>query len=153
MRAWAWLLLLTCGVAQGAALDLRFSCSHSEGEGENRVIYSDVGEFKLDGDKLQALQWESALHRRTHGFDCSISQEDGVQAEEIEGGWRLRLADPAGARSARGYDTGRGRQCSIRLLRENDYLKIVPTCAVLCGSRANFSAISVHLPSRTCRYD
>ncbi len=136
------------------ALDLQFSCSQSEGEGEDKVIYADFGAVRIVQGQLQELRWESGLHRRTHGFDCSITQEDGVELDTLEGGgWRIRLRDSAAARSARGYDTERGRLCSIRILPAGDGWQIVPSCAALCGSRANFSALTVYPAQQRCRYD
>jgi hypothetical protein len=154
-------LILTCCLAAIAgpvlaqALDTSFVCSEirrEDGDGE-RINYADQGKFKLEGDKVKSFQWESLLFRTTHGYDCSIDDSDGVQAEVTEKGWRITLKDAIAARAARGYDTERGNNCSIRLERKGDELQIKPTCAVLCGSRSNFTALTVNTKTGTCHYD
>ncbi len=153
MRKLAFLLccLLPLSV-MAQELSLKFACSKSEGEAAQRVIYADSGEFILQGAQLQEFRWESSLHRATHGFDCSLDQSDGLQAEVIEQGWRVKVQDPARAREQRGYDRPRGRLCTVRLLREGEYLHVLPSCATLCGSRENFSEFKIHLPSKQCEY-
>ena len=64
-------------------LNLQFSCSKTEGEGFERVIYADIGEFVLQGEQIRSFRWESSLHRSTHGFDCSLDESDGLQAEVL----------------------------------------------------------------------
>ncbi|MES2073283.1 MAG: hypothetical protein V4488_23215 [Pseudomonadota bacterium] len=154
-------LILTCclaaiaGPALAQALDTSFVCSEirrEDGDGE-RINYADQGKFKLEGDKVKSFQWESSLFRTTHGYECSIDDSDGVQAEVTEKGWRITLKDALAARAARGYDTERGNNCSIRLERKGDELQIKPTCPVLCGSRSNFTALTVNTKTGTCRYD
>ncbi|MES2072367.1 MAG: hypothetical protein V4488_18560 [Pseudomonadota bacterium] len=154
-------LILACCLAAIAApalaqaLDTSFVCSEirrEDGDGE-RINYADQGKFKLEGDKVKSFQWESSLFRTTHGYECSIDDSDGVQAEVTEKGWRITLKDALAARAARGYDTERGNNCSIRLERKGDELQIKPTCPVLCGSRSNFTALTVNTKTGTCRYD
>ncbi len=126
-------------------------------EGGERVIYADSGEIRLRGDRIDAFRWESALHRSTHGFDCSIEQGDGLKAEVREDAnnpsWRIALTDSRAARDRRGYDFDRGLNCTIRLERDGDMLNIKPTCPALCGSRTNFSELSVNLKTGDCRYE
>jgi len=43
--------------------------------------------------------------------------------------------------------------CTIRVEHEGDTMKVTPTCPALCGSRPNFSALSVDLKSGECRYE
>ncbi len=154
-------LMLACFLVAAAApvlaqtLDTHFICSDirkEDGDGE-RVNYADQGRFSLDKDKIKAFQWESSLFRTTHGFDCSIDESDGVKAEVTEKGWRVTLKDALAARAARGYDTERGNNCSIRLERDGDEVHIKPTCAVMCGSRSNFTALTVNTKTGACHYD
>ncbi|MFC3109250.1 hypothetical protein ACFQAT_02175 [Undibacterium arcticum] len=157
LRSLALLGLLSAAAGPSAALaqqlDLRFSCSTTRSEDLGPTIYADNGEIRLDGTQIKALRWESSLHRSTHGFDCSIDSDDGVQAEITEHGWRLRLKDPHAARAARGYDSEHGANCTVRLERNGDTVRIKPSCPVLCGSRNNFSALSVDLNTGGCRYE
>ena len=133
-------------------LNLQFSCSKTEGEGFERVIYADIGEFVLQGEQIRSFRWESSLHRSTHGFDCSLDESDGLQAEVLEHGWRVRVLDAVQAREKRGFDMPRGRLCTVRLLKEGQYLHVLPSCATLCGSRSNFSEFKIHLASKQCEY-
>lgn len=141
--------------AAANALDARFSCSvTSESSGE-RIILADSGEIKLDNDRISAFRWESALFRSSHGFDCSIDESDGLvleNAPDAVDAWRVTLADAQAARLKRGYDFERGMQCDIRLVREGRRLSITPDCPALCGSRSNFSALSIDLDNGNCRY-
>jgi hypothetical protein len=152
-------LLLVCGTAAIAQqLDAKFSCSATREENGERVIYADNGEIRLRGDRIDAFRWESALHRSTHGFDCTIEQGDGLKAEVRDDAttsprWRIALADARAARDQRGYDFDRGLNCTIRLERDGDMLNIKPTCPALCGSRTNFSELSVNLKTGDCRYE
>ncbi|HEX2530573.1 MAG TPA: hypothetical protein VHK70_03795 [Burkholderiaceae bacterium] len=152
----AWLCL--CAAAASAQqLDAHFSCSTTRDDGE-RVIYADSGEFRLDGNRIGAFRWESSLFRSTHGFDCSIDESDDVRAEVIgdekKNTWRISLADAQAARERRGYDFfARRLDCSIWLERDGDLLHIAPNCPALCGSRSNFSALTVNLKNGTCRYE
>lgn len=137
-------------------LDTRFSCSitqHNDGE---QVIYSDIGEAHLDGARIESFRWESALYRPTYGFDCSIDDGDGLQAELMPdsagAAWRISLRDARAAREARGYDFNHGLNCSIRLQRDGDTLHVKPSCPALCGSRANFTELSVDLKTGICHY-
>ena len=152
-------LLAALGAAAGPSaapaqqLDLTFSCSSMRSEDLGPTLYADSGEIRLDGTQVKALHWESSLHRSTHGFDCSIDREDGVLAETTEQGWRIRLLDPQAARAARGYDSEHGTSCTVRLQRNGDTVRIKPSCPVLCGSRNNFSELSVNLNTGRCRYE
>ena len=137
-------------------LDARFSCSMTRSEDGERVIYADHGQLRLKGDRVEIFRWESALYRSTHGFDCSIDEGDGVQAEP--GGeanapaWRITLKDAANARFARGFDFARGANCSIRVARSGDTVSLRPSCPALCGSRTNFSELAFDLKSGKCSY-
>jgi len=138
-------------------LQTKFGCSLTRDEDGEKVIYGDTGEFKLDGDKIEALRWESAQYRPTHGFECSIDTGDGVQAElqhdGLKDNWRITLKDPVAARHQRGYDSfNHGMNCSIRLQREGDKLHVLPSCPALCGSRVNFTELSVNLKTGDCSY-
>lgn len=148
---------LSTPAIQAQQLQTKFGCNLTrEADGE-KVIYGDTGEFKLDGDRIEALRWESALYRPTHGFECSIDTGDGPQAEVRQDGgkdnWRITLKDPAAARRQRGYDFyDHGMNCSIRLQRDGDRLHVIPSCPALCGSRANFTELSVDLKTGECSY-
>lgn len=151
------LLIAACAVpACAQQLDTQFSCSVTRTEDDERVIYSDTGEAHLNGDHIESFQWESSLFRPTHGFDCSIDDGDGLQAELMQGvghdAWRIGLRDARAARTRRGYDFERGLNCSIRLERDGDSLAIKPSCPALCGSRTNFTELSVDLKTGVCHY-
>lgn len=133
-------------------LNLQFSCSKTEGEGFEKVIYADIGEFVLQGEQIRSFRWESSLHRSTHGFDCSLDESDGLQVSRLENGWRIMLVDAQQAREKRGFDMPRGKFCTVRLLKDGQYLQVLPSCATLCGSRSNFSELRIHLPSKKCEY-
>lgn len=157
--AGAALALLIAAIAAPASaqrLDTRFSCSATRAEDGERVIYSDFGEVHLNGEHIESFRWESALFRPTHGFDCSIDDGDQLQAELMHGvqsdTWRITLRDARTARDARGYDFDRGLNCSIRLERDGATLSIKPSCPALCGSRANFTQLSVDLKTGICDY-
>ena len=153
------MLLLLAGMSTAAAqqLDARFSCSESREEGGERVILADNGEFRMEGSKIDTFRWESAEYRPTHGFDCSIDDGDGLLAEvrdetsKVQ--WRVALADALNARTRRGYDFSRGMNCTIRIERDGDMLNLKPTCPALCGSRSNFSELSVNMKTGECRYE
>ena len=144
-------------------LDAKFSCSLSKAQDarrdDQRSTYADSGEFHLRGDQVEGFRWESSLFRSTHGFDCSIDDGDGVQAELMatghadSQGWRVRLRDARAARTQRGYDSDHGLNCSIRIIHAGDMLEIIPSCPALCGSRENFSALTVNLKTGQCGYD
>lgn len=156
-RATALLLLAASGTAAAQQLDVRFACSAARSEDGENVTYADHGEFRIDGTRIDAFRWESALYRSTHGFDCSIDEGDGVQAEVRPEAsstmWRVMLKDAQDARSRRGFTFSRGMNCSFRLQRSGDTLAVTPSCPALCGSRANFSALSVDLKTGACRYE
>jgi len=153
------LLAMLCGAGAGAAgaptLDAHFSCSAPGNDGE-KLILADNAEMRLDGKRIEAFRWESDLFRSTHGFDCSIDQGDGLHAEVGQEGattrWRIALNDPQAARRRRGYDFDRLPQCTIRLERTGERLDIVPDCPALCGSRGNFTRLSVDLKTGNCHY-
>jgi hypothetical protein len=155
------LLALTClgNPANAAAqqLDTHFSCSETRNEDGEKVLYADSGEIHLDGTAIKGFHWESSLFRTSHGFDCSIDDSDGLQAEASnetgKDGWRISLLDGRAARERRGYNFERGYNCSIRLTRSGDMLNVKPTCPALCGSRLNFSELSVSLKTGVCRYE
>lgn len=138
-------------------LDARFSCSEMREQDGAPVTYADTAEMRLTGGRIEAFRWESALFRSTHGFDCSIDEGDGLQAEVRDDAgdvtWRVMLLNARSARQARGFGFDRGLNCSIRLKRDGDMLNVQPSCPALCGSRANFSALSVNLKTGKCHYE
>ena len=156
------LTLLTClGVcvqpALSQQLETSFSCSATRNDQGEDALYADSGRIMIDGDRIDAFHWESALFRATYGFDCSIDEADGllVEATNQTGAslWHITLSDALGARVRRGYDYVHGLNCSIRLQRDGGMLSIKPSCPALCGSRANFSELSVDLKTGACRYE
>lgn len=152
----ALLAVAACG-ASAQQVATRFSCSQSHEEEGLTAMYADSGEIRLDGNRIEAFQWESSLFRKTHGFDCSIDQSDGLQAEVrkdlSQPSWRITLADAREARTRRGYDSDHGFNCSIRLERSGDTLNVKPTCPALCGSRPNFTELSIDLKTGKCRHE
>ena len=153
----AILLAAGCASAAEQQLETRFSCSIARTEDGEPVTYADTAEIRLKGDRIDIFRWESALFRSTHGFDCSIDESDGLKAEVRDASpmmqWRIALENARDARTRRGYDFNRGLNCTIRLEREGDTLAVKPSCPALCGSRANFSALSVNLKTGQCRYE
>jgi hypothetical protein len=133
-------------------IKLKLACYHSQGQDANRTIFYDNGEIHIQSGKIREFRWESALHRRTHGFDCSIDQSDQLELAQIGNDWRVSLKNGAAARLARGFDNPHGLHCLINLTRQGNTLHIQPSCPALCGSRADFSEFSVHLPSGRCEY-
>ncbi|GAA4021568.1 hypothetical protein [Actimicrobium antarcticum] len=154
-------ITLLCAASVGAqTLDTKFSCSQVGDDGGDRITYADSGEIHLDGSDVKTFRWESAIFRSTHGYDCDIDEEDGLQAEVRSNGssgnsaaWRVALKDGATARAKRGYNFERGVNCTIRLERTGNTVKMLPTCPALCGSRLNFSELSIDLDSGVCRYE
>ena len=149
--------MLICAAAGAQQLDTRFSCSVARDDKGEPAILADTGEFRLRGDHIEAFRWESALHRSTHGFDCSIDESDGLRAEVSSEAstttWRVGLVSPQEARERRGYTFDRIPRCTIRLERIGAILNVRPTCPALCGSRANFTELSVDLKSGKCHYE
>ena len=150
------LLSSASAAAVGQQLETQFSCSVARTEDGENVTYADNGEIRMQGDQIEAFRWESSLFRSTHGFDCSIDESDGLLAEvrnESQPQWRVSLADARAARDRRGYGFDRRMNCTIRLERDGDTLNVKPSCPALCGSRTNFSALSVDLNTGQCRYE
>lgn len=151
------LLSSASAVALGQQLETRFSCSVARDEDGETVTYADNGEIRLKGDRIDAFRWESALFRSTHGFDCSIDESDDLVAEVRtdmpQPQWRVSLANARVARDRRGYGFDRRMNCTIRLERQGDMLNVKPSCPALCGSRTNFSELSVNLKTGQCRYE
>lgn len=144
--------------AASQQLVARFSCSDVRERAGETITLADNGEFRLRDDRIDVFHWESALYRSTHGFDCSIDEEDGVVLTEVRNEtdtsfWRVGLADSRKARSQRGFDFDRGLNCAIRIEHSGDMLAIKPTCPALCGSRANFSELTVNLKTGKCHYE
>ncbi len=149
--------------AQAQQLDAKFSCSsdreQDHQQGGDRRLYADNAEMHLRGNAIESFRWESSLFRSTHGFDCSIDDGDGLQAELLPNqaagaqGWRVSLQDGRLARTRRGYDADHGVNCSIRIVHDGDVLRITPSCPALCGSRENFSALTVDLKTGQCSYE
>ena len=155
-----WLLAATLCAASSAwaqQLETRFSCSQPREEDGLPAIYADSGEIRVNGNRIDAFHWESSLFRKTHGFDCSIDEGDGLQAEArtdlSQPAWRISLTDARAARIRRGYDSEHGLNCSIRLERDGETLHVKPSCPALCGSRPNFSELAVDLKTGKCRYE
>ena len=149
-------LMLVCSTAPAALaqqLSTRFSCSDTRDEDNQRALYADTGEIRLDGNRIETFHWESSLFRRTHGFECSIDEADGLQAEARGESWRISLTNARAARTRRGYNFEHGFNCTIRLEHNGDTLQLKPTCPALCGSRSNFSELSVDLKTGACRYE
>lgn len=150
-------LLCMGGTAFAQQLDTHFSCSAVRNVDGEAVTYADSGEFRLNGDRIDAFFWESSLFRSTHGFDCSIDASDGLNAkvrtEQEKITWRVALKDARAARDRRGFKFDRRMNCTIRLEREGDILAVKPSCPALCGSRSNFTELSVDLKTGKCRYE
>ncbi|HZW23728.1 hypothetical protein [Noviherbaspirillum sp.] len=159
LRAMLTTLLLVAGSATAVEqqLETRFSCSVARTENGEPVTYADNAEIRLKGDHIAAFRWESSLFRSTHGFDCSIDESDGLTAEVRDAAptvqWRIALENARDARNRRGYDFDRRLNCTIRLERDGDTLNVKPSCPALCGSRTNFSELSVNLKTGQCRYE
>ena len=155
----ALLLMLLAGanVAVAQQLETKFSCSAARDDNGEAVTYADNGEIRIKGDHIDAFRWESSLFRSTHGFDCSIDETDGLLAEvrdqtsKVQ--WRVALSDARAARERRGFNFDRRLNCTIRLERDGDNLTVKPSCPALCGSRSNFSELSVNLKTGQCRYE
>ena len=139
------------------SLQTKFSCSHIADDGGEKIIMSDIGEIDISDDRIRTFRWESAIHRATHGYDCDIDDDDGLQAEvRTDAGhpaWRIALKDGRAAREKRGYNFERGVNCTIRVDYENNTLTLRPSCPALCGSRKNFSAVEVDLHTGICHYE
>jgi hypothetical protein len=152
-RALFMLATAMAGAVSAQQLDAKFSCSAKGNDGE-ALLYADSAEMHLKGDRIESFRWESSLFRSTHGFDCSIDDSDGLRAEVIDADkWRISAIDPKKARDARGYDSAWRLNCTIRLERSGDDLHVVPSCPALCGSRRNFSELTVNLKTGECRYE
>jgi len=158
-RAMIAAILLGAGAASAAEqqLEARFSCSIARTVDGEAVTYADTGEIRLKGSHIDTFRWESSLFRSTHGFDCSIDEGDGLVAEVRDippvVQWRIALENAIDARTRRGYDFDRRPSCTIRLEREGDTLNVKPSCPALCGSRPNFTELSVNLKTGQCRYE
>ena len=152
----------TSAAADTVRLDAKFSCSAEAAEARSRDgerrLYADSADIHLRGPVIESFAWESSLFRSTHGFDCSIDEGDGLEAEVVpaqaagEQRWRIRLQDGGAARTRRGYDSDHGLDCSIGLTQRDNRLQITPSCPALCGSRENFSALTVDLQTGQCDY-
>lgn len=140
--------------AAAQQLDAQFSCSENRDEHGLPTLFADSGKIKVDGKNIVEFYWESSIFRSTHGLECSIDQGDGVQAEVTgDAAWRFSLQDAKAARDKRGYDFSHGLNCTIRVERVGDSVHINPSCPALCGSRPNFTELSVDLKSGTCHYE
>jgi hypothetical protein len=157
MAAVLAVLLAGATAVRAQQLDTHFSCSTTVDDSGEKIIFADSGDVHFDGPRIKGFSWESSLFRSTHGFDCSIDESDGLAAETIgdeqQPAWRVRVTDPAAARERRGYDFATRMNCTIRIVRSGDRLEIKPSCPALCGSRMNFSELSVDLKTGDCRYD
>ena len=143
--------------ANAQSLTTKFSCSQVADDGGEKITMADVGEFALVEDAIRTFHWESTIYRATHGYDCNIDEEDGLQAEVRHDtdhpAWRVALKDGRAAREKRGYNFERGVNCTIRLDQDGDTLMVRPSCPALCGSRNNFSTIAIDIKSGSCRYE
>jgi hypothetical protein len=148
---WLMLLGLGCGSAWAQQVATRFACSAERTEDGDRAVYADNGEIRLNGTKIEAFRWESTLLHI--GSECSIDDSDGLQAELIEHGWRISLKNAQAARERRGYDFVHGLNCTIRIRRSGNLLQLTPSCPALCGSRNNFSELTVNVKTGNCRYE
>ncbi len=151
------MMLCTGHSAIAQSIHTKFSCSQVADDGGEKITMGDVGEIGLVDNRLEVFHWESAIYRLTHGYECSIDEDDGVQAEmRSEAGhpaWRVSLKDGRAAREKRGYNFERGVNCTIRLDQEGDTLTLRPSCPALCGSRINFSTVAIDLKTGRCRYE
>ena len=149
--------------AQQPQLDVKFACSAEDADdrlrdGDRRLL-ADSGAFHLHGDTVLGFYWESSVFRSHHGADCSIDESDELVAEALpqlpDAGqrWRIGLRDGRAARTRRGYDADHGVNCSVRIARLGEQLQIVPSCPALCGSRENFSRLTVDLRTGSCAYE
>ncbi|HXA46732.1 MAG TPA: hypothetical protein VNW52_03805 [Burkholderiaceae bacterium] len=143
--------------ANAQQLDAHFSCSETRDDHGLSTIFADTGTIKVDGSTIKEFNWESSIFRSSHGLECSIDQDDGVQAEVMgdaqHDAWRFSLRDAKTARSNRGYDISHGFNCTIRVARIGDQVHIKPSCPALCGSRQNFSELTVNLKTGACQYE
>ena len=150
------LLMAVIYTADAQTLDSKFSCSQKVDDGGEKITMADVGEIQLTGNVIKTFHWESTIFRTTHGYDCNIDEEDGLQAEvrtnEDHPAWRIGLTDGRAARLKRGYNFERGVNCTIRLDQQGDTLTVRPSCPALCGSRVNFSDIAIDLKTGSCQY-
>ena len=157
MRVAPLAALLAVAPAFAQQLDAHFSCSAAGSDHGDKVLYADSGEMRIKGDRIEAFRWESSLFRSTHGLDCSIDESDGLLAEVRDEGkrvqWRVAPENALVARGRRGYDYVSRMNCTIRLVREDDMLDIKPSCPALCGSRPNFTQLSVNLKTGKCQYE
>ena len=143
--------------ANAQSLSTKFSCSQVADDGGEKITMADVGEIALVGDAINTFHWESSIFRATHGYDCDIDEEDGLQAEVRHDtdhpAWRVALKDGRAAREKRGYNFERGVNCTIRLDQHGNTLMMRPSCPALCGSRKNFSTIAIDIKTGSCRYE
>jgi hypothetical protein len=157
LRLLSFVLCAFACTAYAQQIDTRFSCSEAGEDKGEAATFADTAEFKLQGDRIDSFRWESSLFRSTHGFDCSIDESDelvaDVRDEKDRTTWRVALADAGKARERRGYTFDRRLSCTIRLIRLGDTLEVKPSCPALCGSRANFTQLSVNLKTGKCRYE
>lgn len=147
-------LIGICSIpASAQQVDTRFSCSTARVEDGERINYADNGTIRLNGNRIDAFQWESALLHPPRSADCSVDESDGLQAESQGNTWRIIVPDGLAARIRRGYVFGNRTNCSIRIDHDGDTLHIKPACPALCGARLDFSTLSVDLKTGICRYD
>lgn len=143
-----------CASAQELAT--HFSCSQARDDHGLASTFADVGEIHFKDEVIEEFYWESTVYRKAYGIECSINRHDDLALEKIGdsgNAWRISLKDAAKSREARGYLYAHGFNCTIRLEREGDTLHIRPSCPALCGSRANFSELSVDLKTGTCKQE
>ncbi len=159
LSSWLTGLVMLCALHNAGAqsMNTKFSCSQVADDGGEKITMADIGEIDISGDSIRTFRWESTIYRATHGYDCDIDEDDGLQAEvRSDAGhsaWRVALKDGRAARIKRGYNFERGVNCTIRLDQEGDTITLRPSCPALCGSRINFSTVAFNLKTGACRYE
>ena len=148
---------LTLTAASAQQIDVHFSCASKHADQGLDSLLADTGKIKINGDHIEEFYWESSVFHQNLGVECSIDQDDGLFAEftgdDAHDAWRIKLADAKAARDKRGYDFSHGYNCTIRVERHGDIVHINPSCPALCGSRQNFSEVSVDVKTGACQYE
>lgn len=144
-------------LAQAQQLDVRFSCGHDGTEYGLKTFFADNGRIRINGTTIEEFDWESSVFRTSHGLECSMTEDDGLRAEFIgddtRAAWRIMLDNPEQARNKRGYDLDHGFNCSVRIERIGDEVRINPSCPALCGSRQDFTEFSFDMKTGKCNYE
>ena len=72
------MMLCTGHIAIAQSVHTKFSCSQVADDGGEKITMGDVGEIELIDNRLNVFHWESAIYRATHGYECSIDEDDGL---------------------------------------------------------------------------